>query len=46
MNPEGVMFYLADHVDDGRLPDHRCGSRRESAPRVRAPSRNSDASRP
>jgi hypothetical protein len=21
MNPEGVMLYLADHVDDGRLPD-------------------------
>jgi hypothetical protein len=21
MNPEGVMFYLADHVDDGRLSD-------------------------
>jgi integrase len=21
MNPEGVMFYLADHVNDGRLPD-------------------------
>jgi integrase len=21
MNPEGVMIYLADHVDDGRLPD-------------------------
>jgi len=21
MNPEGVTFYLADHVDDGRLPD-------------------------
>jgi len=21
MDPEGVMFYLADHVDDGRLPD-------------------------
>jgi hypothetical protein len=20
MNPEGVMFYLADHVDDSRLP--------------------------
>jgi hypothetical protein len=20
MNPEGVTFYLADHVDDGRLP--------------------------
>ena len=20
MNPEGVMIYLADHVDDGRLP--------------------------
>ncbi len=20
MRPEGVMFYLADHVDDGRLP--------------------------
>ena len=21
MNPEGVMIYLADHIDDGRLPD-------------------------
>ena len=21
MNPEGVMIYLADHVDDGRLPE-------------------------
>ena len=21
MNPEGVMIYLADHVDGGRLPD-------------------------
>jgi hypothetical protein len=20
MNPEGVMIYLADHVDEGRLP--------------------------
>ncbi|MFD8533657.1 hypothetical protein ACFV0L_40235 [Streptosporangium canum] len=20
MNPEGAMFYLADHIDDGRLP--------------------------
>jgi hypothetical protein len=20
LNPEGVMLYLADHVDDGRLP--------------------------
>jgi len=22
MNPEGVMIYLADHVDNGRLPGH------------------------
>jgi hypothetical protein len=21
MKPEGVTFYLADHVDDGRLPE-------------------------
>jgi hypothetical protein len=21
MNPEGVMIYLAGHIDDGRLPD-------------------------
>jgi hypothetical protein len=21
MTPEGVTFYLTDHVDDGRLPD-------------------------
>jgi hypothetical protein len=20
MDPEGVMFYLADHIDEGRLP--------------------------
>jgi hypothetical protein len=25
MDPEGVMIYLADHIDDGRLPatEHR-----------------------
>lgn len=23
MNPEGVMIYLADHVDEGRLPDQQ-----------------------
>ena len=23
MRPEGVMFYLADHVDDGRLSDEQ-----------------------
>lgn len=22
MRPEGAMIYLADHLDDGRLPDH------------------------
>jgi hypothetical protein len=21
MDPEGVMIYLADHVDEGRMPD-------------------------
>jgi hypothetical protein len=25
MNPEGVMIYLADHVDDGRLPRRDVG---------------------
>ena len=29
MDPEGVMFYLADHVDDGRLP---WGARSRCAP--------------
>jgi hypothetical protein len=32
MNPEGVMFYLADHVDDGRLHADSGGNQARAAP--------------